>query len=456
MSADAVWKMYKDIDVTSANIHDGLVGDEALMVRAKEYVGKLFSFDDGQMEWMDNATVVDIGGGHGWLMREVADLARRHSRSLKKIIDLDISDSMLSMCRSLNQDQSPFEYISYDGVAIPLPDESVDCFYSAACIQHIPKHLAYNLFIECFRALKRNGVLTFHVLSTKHLPFQEQATSSWRQEIKNQISGSACHWHHFYSKSELEDVLSVTGFGDVSVVNDGTAYCVVAKKSEPSATTLTCDVCSSTNCRIEFVGEPVFYRCSSCGSDTAVAHEFTYTPRYLSYAVDERGPEEMIKDHTTNVDIIKKHSFVNAAVLDIGCFRGYGMEALRRAGFVPFGFDVVRYSSSERNIAIANTFSHSMWSFKFDAIMCREVFEHVQNWQGMLAEMWLALRDGGVLMIQTPVPTLNRHPIPHQSGHLRVFSHGSLRQYIEAHGFDVVDSMLWDIGQIVVAKKRSV
>lgn len=215
---------------------------------------------------------------------------------------------------------------------------------------------------------------------------------------------------------------------------------------------MICDVCSSPLCYEVFSGFPTYYRCKACGSDTAEKHDFVYTSKYNDHILQLHDDEYMIKDHTTNVDLLRQHVSEGSAVLDVGSFKGFGMEALRRRKMVPYGFDVFEYLTKEKNVVVSASISHSLWSIKFDAIMCREVLEHVGNWQSCLLEMRLALKDKGVLMIQTPVPTNERHPIPHQQGHFRVFSHAALRKYVETIGFNITDAMVWDAGQLIVGQ----
>ena len=121
---------------------------------------------------------------------------------------LDIAENMLAKARERIAGKGPFQFIHYDGVHVPVSDESFDFIYSIAALQHIPKPYVYNLFFEILRILKPTGFAVFHLLSFKSLPEQERFFP-WRDEIRNQIGLGKDHWHHFYSREEVEYVVRV-------------------------------------------------------------------------------------------------------------------------------------------------------------------------------------------------------------------------------------------------------
>jgi hypothetical protein len=83
------------------------------------------------------------------------------------------------------------------------------------------------------RLLKPTGFAAFHLISFNHMPEQERHFP-WRDEIGRQIRGETGHWHHFYSRVELENVLKVgTGFRYVDVREDGQIWVCVHKSAVP-------------------------------------------------------------------------------------------------------------------------------------------------------------------------------------------------------------------------------
>jgi SAM-dependent methyltransferase len=116
---------------------------------------------------------------------------------------------------------------------VPLPDESFDLIYSVATLQHVPKLYVYNLFFEIKRLLRPDGFAVFHVSSFKGLAVQ-QRIFPWRDEIRRQINLEASHWHHFYSRDEVENVLKVgTGFDYVDVHENGGIWVCAHKNQLP-------------------------------------------------------------------------------------------------------------------------------------------------------------------------------------------------------------------------------
>jgi hypothetical protein len=128
------------------------------------------------------------------------------------VIGMDVAPSMAVKAQSrLTRDNSPargiFQFLLYDGVSIPLRDDSVDYIYSVASLQHVPKPLVYNLFYELLRILKKDGWCTLQFLSTNHIAYHETQVG-FRNELMAQIEGHDAHWHFFYSFDELLYILA--------------------------------------------------------------------------------------------------------------------------------------------------------------------------------------------------------------------------------------------------------
>ncbi len=70
----------------------------------------------------------------------------------------------------------------------------------------------------------------------------------------------------------------------------------------------------------------------------------------------------------------------------------------------------------------------------FDACMCTEVMEHVEEDDKGFAELARVLKPGGLLLISTPTP-----PAPFDPNHVREgYTYEKLRAHLERHGFDLV------------------
>jgi ectoine hydroxylase-related dioxygenase (phytanoyl-CoA dioxygenase family)/SAM-dependent methyltransferase len=150
--------------------------------------------------------MLDIGSGLGYVME-----AALQQCEPRRVIGLDVAPSMIEKAKARLQrdrvDDPRLEFLLYDGVTIPLPDNSVDYVYSVAALQHVPKVYVYNLFLEIKRILAPNGYCGIHLLSCNNIREHSRAVP-FAQEIGSQLRGDDTHWHHFYSFDELLCVLA--------------------------------------------------------------------------------------------------------------------------------------------------------------------------------------------------------------------------------------------------------
>ncbi len=199
-----VWDLAAEpLEDTERRIHDGASGGGALLERGRRYVGHLAEF----FPWAvpaPGAVAMEIGSGVGWVMQ--AAMERFAPRCL---IGLDVAASMAAKARArLARDGAAdprLSFLLYDGMSIPVRDDSVDYVYSVASLQHVPRVHVYNLLLEIARVLAPSGFCSLHLLSAafikkSHVPFAD--------EIANQLHGRLTHWHHFYTFDELFYVLA--------------------------------------------------------------------------------------------------------------------------------------------------------------------------------------------------------------------------------------------------------
>ena len=78
----------------------------------------------------------------------------------------------------------------------------------------------------------------------------------------------------------------------------------------------------------------------------------------------------------------------------------------------------------------------------FDKIICSEVLEHIEDWQGALAEIERVLKPGGAFCASVPRSwpericwTFSREYHDYEGGYLRIFNARELRRDIESFGF---------------------
>ncbi len=199
--AFSVWEeSNRPLDAVEADIHDGVPLDK-LHARAAGYVTEMFRLFDWVKVGQD-ATVVEIGPGVGYIMQSFADRT-----GISKVIGLDVSKGMIEHARRrVARDGlavERFDFRHYDGTTFPFADRSVDLFYSVAAIQHVPKPFAYNIFREITRCLKPTGRAVVHLLNWDELRAVEEPFSA---EIDRQVRGEPGHWHHYYDRVELSQL----------------------------------------------------------------------------------------------------------------------------------------------------------------------------------------------------------------------------------------------------------
>ena len=212
----------ESMESVNARIHDG-VPEGKLEQRADTYVSTMFELFP-YIRLPRKPVCLEIGSGTGYVMEALNRELRRQANPPASIGGLDIAENMLAKAKSRLAGKGPFRFFHYDGMTIPLPDASADFIYSVAALQHVPKPYVYNLFFEMRRVIKRSGFVVVHLLSFKHLP-EHQLRAPWRDEIRQQVAGLEGHWHHFYTREELETVLKTgTGVPYVNVHESGMVW----------------------------------------------------------------------------------------------------------------------------------------------------------------------------------------------------------------------------------------
>jgi SAM-dependent methyltransferase len=133
-----------------------------------------------------------------------------------------------------------------------------------------------------------------------------------------------------------------------------------------------------------------------------------------------------------------------ADVLDLGCGCGYGTHMLAtRAGRSAVGVDVsreaidycrTRYREPNLSFEVMDVKALGFPDKRFSAVVCLEVFEHVENQEILLKEAFRVLAPGGVLILSTPNKLVwspgRRTPI--NPWHVREFDRGEFGAMLES------------------------
>jgi len=169
-------------------------------------------------------------------------------------------------------------------------------------------------------------------------------------------------------------------------------------------------------------------------------------------------------------NILKKHlPLSNAKVLDIGCGGGLFLSLLKQEGAEVVGIELsdsrAQYAKAKHNLVIdKHPIENDHWQqgylSHFDAATLWDVIEHVNYPQQTLQSAANVLKQGGLLLIDTPCrdsfyhqfgaftyrlsggkfPTfLNAMYSSHLFGHKQIFSTGEMKELFESVGLEIVD-----------------
>ena len=198
------WVRPSTLERLNRRIHDGAPVEE-LSARAAVQRDAFFELLFPYARPAAGARVLELGPGVGWIMEAMLD-----RYPIAEIVGLDVSPVMIESAAERWHDDRA-RYLLYDGLRVPLEDDSFDNIYSVACLQHIEKHHAFLVLKDLLRVLKPGGHGTVHVVAIHHLP---KVGRSYEEECWNHVNNVDVHWMHYYSFDELfvlfADALGVT------------------------------------------------------------------------------------------------------------------------------------------------------------------------------------------------------------------------------------------------------
>jgi len=192
------------------------------------------------------------------------------------------------------------------------------------------------------------------------------------------------------------------------------------------------------------------------------------TDKELSYI--ETQLQANSQKFTNQSNIIKKHlPLKNAKVLDIGCGGGLFLSLLQREGAHVVGIELsdsrAQYAKTTHNLEIhkypiESDFWQKDYANHFDAVTLWDVIEHVNYPFRTLQSASNVLKEGGLLLVDTPCrdslyhrigeityrlsggrfPTfLNAMYSSHLFGHKQIFSTTEMKNLFESVGLEVIE-----------------
>jgi 2-polyprenyl-3-methyl-5-hydroxy-6-metoxy-1,4-benzoquinol methylase len=177
-----------------------------------------------------------------------------------------------------------------------------------------------------------------------------------------------------------------------------------------------------------------------------------------------------LKKFQNQADILAKHlPLQNAKVLDIGCGGGLFLSLLKQAGADVIGIELsdsrAQYAKTKHSLEInkqpiENEYWQKGYANHFDAATLWDVIEHVNYPFEALQSTAKVLKQGGLLLIDTPcrdsfyhqfgaftyrltggrLPTfLNAMYSSHLFGHKQIFATSEMKELFESVGLEVID-----------------
>ena len=141
------------------------------------------------------------------------------------------------------------------------------------------------------------------------------------------------------------------------------------------------------------------------------------------------------------VHYLKQFLPPGASILDFGCGKGIFLKIAKKFGYQAFGYDIDPRAAADYYSLkeIPNRF--------FDAVVCFDVIEHVDDPQKILKNIGRKLKPNGLLFITTP----NRLGLAGRiiknkflglvpGGHKNIFTLSQLENLLKAAGFKVIEA----------------
>ncbi|HUT35646.1 MAG TPA: class I SAM-dependent methyltransferase [Planctomycetota bacterium] len=205
-----------------------------------------------------------------------------------------------------------------------------------------------------------------------------------------------------------------------------------------------CDVVRCRDCRLVYVWPP----------PSREEVEALYSAGDYHAVIDE---SERRRYFARRLRQIEKFAPRGGRILDVGCSKGYFLEAARANGWEAVGVELNRRAVEDArarglDVRHGDLCDLALDEESFDVVTLFDVLEHTAAPRALLAACRAVLRLGGLLVVTTPdigglVPRVTyglfactlgawEHPTP--PGHLVQFSRRTLRRALGAEGFEAL------------------
>lgn len=154
---------------------------------------------------------------------------------------------------------------------------------------------------------------------------------------------------------------------------------------------------------------------------------------------DERHKREYYYPFFEEIAIRLKDKFSTSNILDIGCGKGFLVEAFEKQDLKACGIDVSKYAllgSKATTLILGSAESLPFKDDSFDLITCFEVIEHLEKPEKFVKEVKRILTPNGFLYLTTPS---HRNQIARRDPtHINIKPLSEWEKILRLHGF-VID-----------------
>jgi len=169
-----------------------------------------YTFTIEHCEPIKDRTFLDVGCGNGMYSQELA------RKGAAKVVGLDISEVMIDLCRKSTQEKNLSDTCTFIQTDLLdyKPDSTFDVSFGIGLFDYISDPLPV---LKRMREVSTDkAILAFPRLWT------------WRAPIRKvRLARKGCDVY-FYSKANIEQLLSAAGFSRQEIFRVGKLYCVVA------------------------------------------------------------------------------------------------------------------------------------------------------------------------------------------------------------------------------------
>lgn len=237
-------------------------------------------------------------------------------------------------------------------------------------------------------------------------------------------------------------------------------------KSQKNLEHVNCNYCGSNSYTVRYVKDGFNYvQCSICG--------LVYVnPRLEQRAINELYDEEYFhgkgfdksivyqkefEEKSTRIDlndwdISTIHEFINTGsdkpkLLDVGCGMGLFLWKAKQKGFDAEGLELSPYAgdfvrSKDISVQTKSIYDAELKPNSYDAIVMKEVIEHLPDPMKALLTVHESLKPGGVLFMTTGNYNCPERKLRGKNwfyfmpeGHIYIFSNKTMKQYLKKAGF---------------------